>query len=682
MNGAPRLGALLVALAATSCGKVDIVDVYAGFELADATWFEEEETLFVFYDVSAEQGIGEPSVIELRYRTDTEVIDWTPIDDFPTVHRHEAIDCGSKALCGSTSIHVPDAPRAVEVRLRYHRDGELALAPYTVFNIVGLGDAHSNRSFLVYGTFDETNTLVQWRGRHLFPTLRNEQVEELGLRRAFLVDDQRTGTAELADADNLYGYGVDCPSDFTATDLDPVETDERAVFNTATLPITASADSTVCAESTVTDAKGTFTTAAIARKNPEVRPAFPVLRSPIREATPIPFFLGPCERVISEEHEAMQRQRLQLGDLATTCIDDWDSPDFVDRMIVLMTDAVEAERAAGNDMVLVIALHQDEAGVSAAIEEVLAAIVPEERHRSSPRLVGAFVLDSDIRGLTDDALDPVTLWCPSRGGSSASGLSCAIAPDIPGIELGPFSFGLLPILPSRSLYLDFIDTYSEAQAGQVLSQSFLTPEFAANSDHVDLGDYGNVTFLNDEIISAGDDDAFSYCTQDTPDLVVFRTEFLGSDKVAALLEKECAAGNLDEEFCGYATLGLLPLLYLPQWHDWTRESTYELGVYWDFPFLLRMEYEAVTAGAISAFGLSVPFGLSFNGEQYLGSVIWTADEIDMADVLTQCDRFCDHPTFDSAGVYQVSNPFRSTYMNSCYVPDFPVAGDGGFPSDP
>ena len=82
------------------------------------------------------------------------------------------------------------------------------------------------------------------------------------------------------------------------------------------------------------------------------------------------------------------------------------------------------------------------------------------------------------------------------------------------------------------------------------------------------------------------------------------------------------------------------------------------------------------------FGLSVPFGFTTNGESYLGSVVWTADEIDMADVLTQCDRFCDHPTFDSAGVYQVQDPFRSTYMNRCYLPDYPVLGDGGFPPDP
>ena len=32
-----------------------------------------------------------------------------------------------------------------------------------------------NRSLQVYGVFDETNSWVQWRGRHFFPTVRNQE---------------------------------------------------------------------------------------------------------------------------------------------------------------------------------------------------------------------------------------------------------------------------------------------------------------------------------------------------------------------------------------------------------------------------------------------------------------------------------------------------------------------------
>lgn len=681
------LSPLLVSL--SSCGKVPIYDVQAGFELADAAWFAEEETLFLFYEVSAEQGLGEPSVIELSYTTDDGRLDWTPVSELPAVHPHVAVDCGTKTLCGSTSLHVPLEPRDVAIRLRYHRDGELALDADTDFNVVGPGPAHKNRSFIVYGVFDEDNQRVQWRGRHQLPTLRNHDAQNLGLRRDFLIHDQRYGTAEITSSENPYGYGRGCPSIFSSAGLDDVATDERAVFDVDDLPSAASDDATVCADATVTDGTGSFTTTAFARKNPQVRDAFPALRSPIRDATPIRFFLEPCDRSISSQHEAMQRQRLFMGSLPSTCVDDWQDEGFVDELVVSLTAAVEAERPAGNDMVLVIGLHQDEAGLSEVVEEALAQIVPEERDRSSPRLAGAFVFDSDIHRLSLPELEPVTLWCPAALPDEdatqlpdASTLTCAIAPDNPDLELGPFSFGSLPVLPSREQYLDFIDTYSEAQAGTVQSLSFRTPEFATTSQHVEIGDYGVVTFLNDEIISADADDAFSYCVGDESYLFVFRSQIMQSDAFAALIAQDCAAGSIPEELCTAAELGLLPIEWLGEWHGYFGEGTYELGIFWDFPFLLRMEYEIFAAGSVSAFGLSVPFGFAESGESYLGTAMWTTDEFPLEDTLTQCTRFCDHPTFDSAGVYHISDDFRSTYTSSCYLPDYPSPGDSGFPLDP
>lgn len=674
-----------LALAVTSCGKVPIVDVAAAFALADASWFAEEETLFVFYEVSAEQGLGDPSVVEITYATDDERVDWTPLADFPSVHTHVPVDCGTKTLCGSASLHVEKEPREVGLRLRYHRDGELALDADTVLNVVGPGEPASNRSYVVYGVLDETNQRVQWRGRHHFPTLRNEQATELGLRRSLVVRDQSYGTAELTSSGNPYGYGVDCPASFAPAGLPEVETLERAVFDEEDLPLAASDDTTICARATVTDANGTFTTGATARKNPEVRAAFPELRSPIHEATRLPFFLAPCDRTISAEHEAMQRQRLLVGDLAPICTEDWDSPGFVDALVVAFTDAIEAARPDGEDMVLVVGLHQDEAGVAEAVQEALAEVVPEERLRASPRLVGAFVFDSDGDGLGLSELARSTLWCPTTAtGSdvSTASLTCAIAPDNPDLELGPFSFGMLPILPSREMYLEFIDTYSEAQAGEVTSLSFRTPEFATTSDHVDVGDYAVVSFLNDELVSADAEDAFSHCVTEEQPFVVFRSEALQSDAFQAQIAQACTDGTLAEELCVFAALGMLPVEMLPEWHDMAREGSYELGLAWDFPFLLHVEFETYVAGSVTAFGLSVPFGVAANGESYLATAMWTTDVFSLERELTQCTRFCDHPTFDSAGVYQVSLPFRSTYANSCYVPDFPEVGDSGFPLDP
>jgi hypothetical protein len=677
----------MLALAAPSCGKVPIHDVEAAFLVADVAWFAEEETLFAFYDVRAEQGISENSVIEITYSTDQERVDWTRLSDFSPVHTHLSVDCGANGLCGSTSLHVVDEPREVALRMRYHRDSELALESETVFNVVGYGDPHSNRSLLVYGVFDETNQRVQWRGRNQFPALRNEEATAFGLRRWFQVQDQGYGTAPLSTRDNPYGYGARCPKGFTDAGLAPVETRERAVFDASDLPIEASAHAVVCASSTVQDATGTFTTGALAQKNPEVRAAFPELRSPIRETTVLPFFLEPCDRTISKEHEQMQRQRLLVGRLPPICIDDWEEPDFEDSLIVAFTDAVEAARPDGKDMVLVVGLHQDEAGVSELVESALSSIVPEERHRASPRLAGAFVFDSATYGIAGSELGPSTLWCPASilgAGDSvdASLMACAVAPDSQQIDLGPFTFGMLPILPPRDQYLEFIETFSEAQAGEVLSYEIRAPEFSATSDHIDVGDYGVATFLNNELISAEIEDAFSYCTTLSPYVFLFRSELLQSEDVQKVIEAQCLSGALPADLCSVVTLGLLPINYLPLWHQQFRERSYDLGLLWDFPFLLHVEYETVIAGSVTAFGFSVPFGLGQTGEQYMGSTVWTTEIFSLEKELTQCTRFCVHPTFDSAGVYHITDPFSTTYPTSCYVPRYPMLGDSGYPLDP
>ena len=665
-----------------ACNKVPLVGVEAGFGVADASWFAEEQTLFVFWEVSAEQGLGEPSVIEVTYATDEERVDWTPVSELGTVHTHLPVDCGVQALCGSTSVAVGLEPREVAVRLRYHRDGELALEPDTVFNVVGPGEPHSNRSFLVYGVFDETNQRVQWRGRHQFPTIRNQHAERLGLRRDFEVGDIRYGSAEVGTDENPYGYGRSCPATFLSSDLLPVATDERAVFGSEDLPLQASEHSAVCGESTVWDATGSFVTQAFARKNPEVRPAFPLLRSPVRDATRLGFFLGPCDRVINADHEEMLRQRLQMEDEPTFCTDDWREGAFVDELVAAMTDAVENARPAGQDMVLVIALNRDEEGLADAVEEALLQVVPEERLRSSPRLAGAFVLDSEIHILSLPELEPATLWCPSGLGTGASARTCAVSPDNPDLELGPLSFGALPILPSRDLYLDLIDTYSKRQAGKVTKLTFLAPEFATTTEHVDLGEFGSITFLNDEKISAEPDDAFSYCAGEELLPVFFQSDLLASEDFFLLIAEDCASGALDPDFCATASVGVLPIAWLPLWHNSIGETRYDLGLYWDFPFLLRLEYAAVVGGAVSAFGLSVPFGIAGDAESYLGSWLWTTDEFSLEQELAHCTRFCDNPTFDSAGVYHVTDPFRVTYESSCYRPVEPTPPGTGFPLDP
>ncbi|MEO1171214.1 MAG: hypothetical protein AAFX94_04065 [Myxococcota bacterium] len=649
--------AFLVFGFALGCDKVPVTDVVARFSLADASWFAEEQTLFVFYRVDAEQGLDQESVVELRYVTDDEVVDWTDVNALISVHDHAVVTCGDgvTSLCGSASVAVTEEPRELELRLRYRRDSPLELPSSVTFNSVAAG----NRSALVYGVFDQSNRAVQWRIRHVFPTLRNEEITELGLRRAFTIDRQVHGTLVAGDfEDSPYGYGfaAACPAGFSpVAGTAPVSTLERAVFEPAALGEDIAESSVICSRATVFDALGPFESTAVARKNPEVRPAFPTLRTPIVEAREVGYLMRFCDREISAEHRDMKIQRWQLGGEPVICLDDWMLPSFTDATTDRITERL-ADRGDGNDVVLKLALHHDvqNGALQETVEEVLVRILVPESAASSPRVVGAIVYDSFGYQLSRVELSRLVLWCPSLDEEVADG-ECAVQPDVPEVTLGPLGFSGVAILPTRRQYLDFIDSFSEAQAGEVTALQVLAPERTPTSENVPVGDFAVATFFNQEVLTVPADASFSTCSNPLLQQVVFRTARDLTPSVTA---------------------------DLPFYHEVNRETVYEVGLLWDFPFLLRMDYRSVGAGRINAFSISVPFGVGVDNQTFIGATQWQQEEFALGDDLLVCTRFCDHPTFGPSGVYEVNLPFDPTYVAQCYRPRFPSPGDGGFPRDP
>jgi hypothetical protein len=648
------------------CQKVPITDINAAFSLADATWFEEEQTLFVFYQVDAQQGINPDSQIEITYRTDDVFVDWTPLNSLPSVHTHIPVGCGPHSLCGSWSLKIAKEPRDVALHLRWAKNGELSLDSGLVLHVVGSGPPYLNRSLLVYGVFDADNQHVQWRSRNQFPALRNEQAEQYGLRRDFRIETQAYGETNADFNVDPYGYGfdTDCPASLTALGFPVLETTDRAVFETNDMPLAASTFSTVCAHSVVTDGLGTFAAPALARKNPEVRPAFPVLRSPILQDTQIGFVLHPCQRTISDVHLAMQKQRLLLSNFTEICIDDLFDPSLAATVEASIRSQIELTRPAGNDMTLTLALHHDDqtGTLDGIVEQALANILPGEALKSSPRVTGAFVFDSFSHQINNPIVSALALWCPAPGDSNLKNIpdsasrSCALEPD-PDLVLGPFTFSELPILPSRDQYLNFVNEYSVAEAGTMQTLTFSAPKRTPLSTDISVGQYGLATFFNDEVFNAQVTDAFSFCPSSDP-------------RVRAVVF--VSAGNSTPQ----------SLSQLPTFQMTTPETEYALGLVWDFPFLLHLQYREVLAGAGAAYGFSIPFGIGTDAQTYYGGALWTAPDFPLQNVLLQCTRFCDDPTFDDAGVYNVGETFRLAYANNCYQPSFPAVGNGGFPSDP
>ncbi len=651
-----------------SCQKVPLWDINAGFTLADATWFAQEQTLFVFYRMGAEQGLSEASQIELSYRTDDEVVDWTPLAAFAPVHEHLPVDCGTSARCGSASLRVPLPPRDVRLRLRYHRDGELALDAPLALHVVGVGPAHTHRSLIVYGVFDAQNAHVQWRARHQFPALRNEEAQALGLRRAFRVTGPGAGEIPTA-AENPYSYGFApaCPSALAPlAGHGPVETNERAKFSPDGLPLSASAAPAVCALSSVTDATGTFEAATVARKNPEVRAAFPTLHSPAQAQLQLGYLLRFCERTISEAHLQMLVQRMQLAGAPEICLDEWTKDGFEAQLAATFRNRFDEGRLQGKDMVLVLGFqHDDTTGkLPLLLERALATALAPEETKSSPRVSGAFVLDTVARTLVTPAIKTQVLWCPANLDGElgtipdSSQRSCPLLKETLDLNLGPFRFSQLPILATRTQYETFISRFSAEQAGRTLELKFLAPRRTPLSQDLRFGEFGSVTFFNNEVITAEPTDAFSYCAPgnlvDTPP-VVFRSAVLPVP---------------------------LPLQQLPEFHANTAQPAYPIGLFWQFPFFTRLRYGVGAAGAVTAFSLTIPFGTSAQSEAPYGAQLWETEDFQLSELLKQCTRFCTHPTFDNAGVYGISEPFNLKYAQACYAPHFPTPDEGGFPSDP
>ncbi|MEL6548424.1 MAG: hypothetical protein AAFQ82_27620 [Myxococcota bacterium] len=209
-------------------------------------------------------------------------------------------------------------------------------------------------------------------------------------------------------------------------------------------------------------------------------------------------------------------------------------------------------------------------------------------------------------------------------------------------------------MPTRADYLRFVDQFSEDEAGRVETLTFRVPELTPVSESVPVGDFGVVTFFNQERFSAAD--AYSVCPTPRTFLIAYRETGM-PDSLAGLEE-------------------------LPLFHAEAPAPTYDIGLAWDFPFLTQLDYRVVVAADVSAFSISVPFGFGSDERDTFGSAIWSQNEFVLDDDFLACTRFCSHPTFDTAQIYNVQVPFFPDFANRCYRPRYPTPSDGGFPNDP
>lgn len=665
---------ILAAITQGTCAKVPLHHSEPLFQLAEGSWFADEQTLFVFYELSIAKGHSPLSQVEVRWTTDSGTEPWKPLSAIENVHPHVEASCSPGIThCGSVSPRVQLRPRDLELRFRYHPAGALTEDTIPALNLVDGGAGSPSRSAHIYGVFDSQNRFIQWRSRHNIPGLRNNQVTALGLRRWFRVTDFHIGDwpsalpnpANIAVGNNPYLYGSLPSCDSLATPWateSTVETTARASFLSDRLPDSVAAAPMVCGAAEVIDGKGLYTAAAIARKNPDVEAPLTELRTPIAQAIPLCSVLKSCAAPANSVHLAMQQQRLLCTNLTEICLENLAGLGDQTGLEQIFLSQASGSRTPGQDSLFTVIVHHDDAtGVlQNSVEKALGQVLTLERDRTTPRVVGAFVFDSWPHRMTDDEALLSTLWCPAPtlGEDDLPDLSsdtCRVVPDL-GIQLGPLSLRVLPILPTRDAYTTFLRTRSDSDTGRMTALNFLAPLRTPLSLNAYEADGSVSTFFNSDTIPLTAGQVLSYCPMANEGWpFVFRT---ASESTTRSLHS-LAAATLETD------------------------EVVELGLRWPFPYFVRLTYQVTLSGAVTAFSASIPFRQSAANSTEAGIELWSRASFPLAPLLKRCTRFCAHPTFNATGAYEVRRLFTTSYRGDCYQPSFPnPAAPEEFPYDP
>jgi hypothetical protein len=652
------------------CSKVPLIRMYPQVQFAQGAWFKSESTLFLFYEVSGQDGFNARSRVEYRYWSDEGDSGWIPTLQNTNVHKHEAVDCGTYALCGSISQKVSKTPSQVKLRLRYHPEGETDFVFEPSVSLIQSDLPYAGLSYLVYGVFNSLNTRVQWRGRHNFPNIRNLEAEKYGLRRYFKVEKETYGNlaSDLVRGENHYGFGLlpSCSGTFSPWGVDGVESHgPRGVMSLATWVPTGAADGASCAIATTTSAVGNHVHSALAQKNPEVAPAYGTLRTPIKETDQVKVVLSPCQSSPSKKHFKMQVQRILAQETIDICLDD----ERLEARLDAFFQQKLQERTPEKDKVFSVVFHRedsDQNSVDALVNSLKRNFQPEQS-KSTPRSVGVFVYDSGALVRVPNELTSMVLWCPAKAFDDKeipnnSQRACPVLP-VSSASLGSLSFGNLDILPGRKEYEDFIKKYGETNSGKMTKFQTLAPQNTAQTKVIpfrfqDELPLGVASFFDQEVVSVEENQYFSYCPSSTFQI--------------SLLYKNALTNQIP-----------VPLEALSTAHLLSPQPLYDLGIYWDYPFLLSIKFDSPLALDIGGSSAIVPFGIPNSNRRNYG-VNWLQEGFEVGDKLKLCKRFCTHPPFDSAGVYNVQTQWHNSYVRSCYQPKFPEGfpGEKSNPYDP
>lgn len=640
----------ILALAAfvlvASCNKVPLIKVEPKANLQESYWIGPENTLFVFYDIETPRPLSAEAVLEVAY-TDShhyDVTTWQDIKSLKSVHQHLPVDCGPRRLCGSFSWVLDEQPVVVQMRYRHQKQATDDTLWY-MYPVV----ARDVASYEVFGTFDATNRHVFWQGRHVFPGLSHEKAQELGLRRWFRVEESYYQNFQDIDATRWTSLSWFRPWDSDRCHLSGTLYNTQvydapqgeAGWEQAILPSEAKLFPGVCGVVRLNYGGYESQATAYARKNPVVVPVSQNLHIESVPTKIIRLVLRTCFGGQDPEFLDFQQKRLGFASAPHLCLENERGIISRDHISYALGQVIAEHRDADQPLSLLVAFHHlnaDDLGTLHTEAEAGLALALA----AWPEVVGGLIYDSVTRTQINPKIVRQLIWCPTVNPEAAD--ACRSIPS--SAKLGPINFKSSPILPTRQAFheLDADDLYA-TDVGEIVIRA---PYNDGKIRLEQVGEFSLISYHDHDRVSASQSQAFSYCHLGDPyGILAFYRED-GDSSLALSLSGIGIAHNKSEH-----------------------EYTYNLGVSWQFPLLVQMDYQTEINGTLADGLVTIPFGLSPSEQDVLGDKVWELSEVSTAGALFKCERFCDFPAFNSAGIYEMAYPWRERYDTSCYQPQIP-----------
>lgn len=646
----------------TACEKVPLREHRGQFDLATAHWFENEKTQYLFFSIeglrTGQAKVSWPAEFELAKGNE----EFKKINFAEAVHQHQLVECGEGKICGSFSFKADTAVPRLAIRYRYNAESPLVETVAVPTSQHRANTGSNAQSALIYGVFNGTNSRLQVRVHDNFGSPDSEQIKAYGMTRRFSVEsttlanvsanfDEATADT-LAASDAFHFPSRECepfvrgsagqPWQFTGSEawaeheLDPQRPESAACFRIKSL-----------------DRGGRLLNEApaLARRNPELGEEALSIRSPLQDALKIPLVFGYCldrpdsARLTSPLFLEYQRYILGMsmkgGFDACFAIGEEDRFTLeVDRVIKEKLQRARQDATSNRDFFFTVVIHHRFAGEFDKFQEIISeklaqAIQLESTSMTSPRLVGGFVYDSRAPGAHIAARSPHVVWCPriEIENSPTGNADANCTPRRAGqVTLGPLNF-LIPMgpFPTLDTYVKYVEE-NGGDRGQSKNPQLAIRSVQTNENSVsDPSGIDLYTFFDGQRLSFNATERLRFCfdrdqDQTLQQLVFKADQVRGSNPILDVNAAQTLANS-------------------------GRSQSLYVGLRWANPFIGGFTFESPIEGKILSF---IPISTSFPNQQKIGDELWSRSNWNLGPLLQKCQRHCDHPYFDEAGVYQLN----------------------------